>query len=115
MTDFNELEARIKLAEARGWRATIPTPSEILGEVPDLVWVKPDGGWQYEPPNPFKDANEDYAYLEWMREQPSDKWLIFCVYLKFQLQDRGEDLEYIATAYVVGDYARAALKVISDD
>ena len=118
MTNFNELETRIKLAEAMGWiwQQTVDMPTDY----PIGQWLTPEGwterGDKAElTPNPFKDANDDYAYLEWMREQPSDKWLIFCVHLKSQLQDRGEDLEYIATAYVVGDYARAALKVIDND
>jgi len=62
-------------------------------------------------PNPFTDANDDYAVLEWMREQVEPgqpygepSWP-FLGALKGDLQ----------IAYRVGDYARAALKVIDHD
>ena len=51
--------------------------------------------------NPFADANDDYAVLEWMRDNRTPK-------------DECVDL-WLAKAiwrYEIGDYARAALKVI---
>ena len=121
MTDFNELEARIKLAEAMGW---------VRCE-PDLRKPGPDGEPRFGPqrwnqptgkaygatarslPNPFTDANDDYAVLEWMRESvksvdvQSEEWDIYCYF--FALVD------YIKTRYQIGDYAKALLKVISDE
>ena len=58
--------------------------------------------------DPFTDANDDYAVLEWMREQAWPAML-----LSTQHADR---LTYALSreigGYKIGDYARAALKVI---
>jgi len=62
-------------------------------------------------PDPFTDANDDYAVLVWMREtyqrvawkgtEPQRRcWTLFCQ----NLPDCRD--------YQIGDYARAALKVI---
>ena len=51
--------------------------------------------------DPFTDANDDYAVLEWMRKQGAATGA-------FELHN-----SYKAN-YFIGDYARAALKVIDD-
>ena len=58
--------------------------------------------------DPFTDANDDYAVLEWAHEQvdsgawePRGKWATFADELFFPTEN-----------YKIGDYARAALKVI---
>ncbi len=81
---------RIKLAAAMGgakWDAYINP-----GEHPECV----------ELPDPFTDANDDYAVLEWMRnDAPQDAHIAFVC-----------DVDFTALNYQIGDYARAALKVI---
>ena len=93
----------IKLAKARGWREH---------DVDNVHKWMPPHYEKYEKryakswvclPNPFKDANEDYAVLEWAREtwsKHSSEWCDFW----FDLPHAG--------SYKIGDYARAALKVI---
>ncbi len=88
---------RIKLAEAMGW-ATV-----MEGE----LWSPPDFtdmALRDYPPNPFTDANDDYAVLEWARKKgytlPTDQRFSINMYLPH------------ISLYQIGDYARAALKVI---
>ncbi len=92
---------RIKLAKAMGGMATTIN----------------DGSWAYcnwpkgvpERFNPFTDANDDYAVLEWMRSDEmyvTPTYPAFCDQLLYS--ERG------MPAYKIGDYARAALKVIDD-
>ena len=58
-------------------------------------------------PDPFTDANDDYAVLEWMRELGvMDDSRIEYDRAWDKLPERGE--------YQIGDYARAALKVLDD-
>ena len=99
-----EMNDRIKLAEAVGWTTR---PNEPNGEP---VWFGPvdegDGPYYlYELPDPFTDANDDYAVLEWARNEGAVIWLDFSA----NLQEVGQ--EYSA-AYGIGDYARAALKAL---
>ncbi len=56
--------------------------------------------------DPFTDANDDYAVLEWARKQ---EW-----FGKFQaaLSDLRPGYSFPSYQYQIGDYARAALKVI---
>ena len=70
--------------------------------------------------NPFFDANDDYAVLEWMHSHIFSKRQKFSVALAHELQHISEDGNlYVAwpdaaMRYQIGDYARAALKVIDD-
>ncbi len=93
---------RIKLAEAMGgpiWEAYIDP-----GKHPECIDL----------PDPFTDANDDYAVLEWMREQvlwhrnnselgkvPANFWRFF-----------GSVNDVPRGDYRIGDYARAALEVL---
>ena len=79
---------RIKLAEAMKveyWR------SEVFGGALGL-------------PDPFTDANDDYAVLEWMRSEARREGVSW--------MNGSGILSLHATNYQIGDYARAALKVI---
>ena len=68
--------------------------------------------------DPFTSADDDYAVLEWMRvkfntyeylmEHQGDKWVDFIAALD------GSGYEGHSCCYKIGDYARAALKVIDD-
>ncbi len=96
-TQTATMDDRIRLCEAMGWT---PQPNEPNGEP---VWVGPDDEcpcYLYELPDPFHDANDDYAVLEWMRDNP-----MFDSY-KIYLGNRWD--------YQIGDYARAALRVIDN-
>lgn len=91
-------EDRIKLAEAMDWVTT----SEFVtphGYSPDVATPRPL-------PDPFTDANDDYACLTWM----SDKgWF-----------DTGGKARHVVPmqaemfCYQIGDFARAALKVLDE-
>jgi hypothetical protein len=84
---------RIKLAEAMGLDGF---------EHGDIFYIRQEG---FNTPllrfDPFTDANDDYAVLEWMRSILADS------------RDRELTAGFKWT-YQIGDYARAALKVIDD-
>jgi len=89
MTD----QDRIRLAEAMGW-----VRIDEGG-----LWENSKGfGRELEQnlPDPFTDANDDYAVLEWMRNQKNNAgyWGLLEGVGRWQ--------------YQIGDYARAALKVL---
>ena len=97
------IEDRIKLAEARGWKC--------VGEYEGIrTWLDPNESYKcgtIDLPDPFHDPADDYAVLEWVRglgKESPGVWDDFTYHLDAYAQD-----------YSVGDFARAALKVISDD
>ena len=95
---------RIKLAEAMGWKPT-SSYTNVAGEVDVTRWRTPDGvmGQRIEDlPDPENDANDDYAVLEWMRGAEVNG--------EFFTVLKSESM----WAYEIGDYARAALKVIAE-
>ena len=57
-------------------------------------------------PDPFIDANDDYAVLEWMRNEGKGRYDDFCNALAIELDNDHFN-------YRVGSYARAALKVLA--
>ena len=92
---------RTRLAEAMGYKLC-----RTHGLQGQQYWSIPGGGGTTELPDPFTDANADYAVLEWMRDkfgEPSIGFAEFADYLA------------LAESYRVGDYARAALAVLDDD
>jgi hypothetical protein len=92
------MDDRIKLAEAMGWTRIDEVsgygfpPSEVAYD--DARWVE----CCMKIPDPFTDANDDYAVLEWGRSKGSDTTLML-----FELSGKSLD------EYKIGDYARAAL------
>ena len=90
---------QIKLAEAMGWT-----------ETKYHRWLSPAREMRCDfPPDPFTDANDDYAVLEWMRDKPR------------YLHNEADEIEWCtfscelpndSWSYQIGDYARAALKVL---
>jgi len=56
--------------------------------------------WEFDP---FTDANDDYAVLEWMRKS-NDTWVEIEQHLETTVGDPVE--------YQIGDYARAAIAVL---
>jgi hypothetical protein len=119
---------RIKLAEAMGWEWKPWAASDpFFQENVDMgFWHLPNGqraelekhviasGKETCPPfDPFTDANDDYAVLEWMRESWKGKeghhghWHQAAQRLWWRWDEYAVDVPY-----QIGDYARAALKVI---
>ena len=86
---------RIKLAEAMGWIKVGPLSGDYSGNPPGT------SGWPSPIPDPFTNANDDYAVLEWMRKDGPNEAMDH--FLFWHPQD-----------YQVGDYARAALKVLEN-
>ena len=110
MTDLD----RIKLAEAMGWINTKGERVSPLGHRdPFDTWHRrgEDKVWDYLPFDPFTDANDDYAVLEWMRGQ----FGILNSKQGYVKEACDTFLEHLPHQYKIGDYARAALKVINDD
>ena len=80
---------RIKITKAMG------IGCRIIGNIEGL------NCWSF---NPFTDANDDYAVLEWARNrEPPEFWLVFCGAL---------GSTKLSVDYQIGDNARAVLKVI---
>lgn len=101
---MNTKEERIKLAEAMGWTnirskyIAMEEKSYPFGVVPGNV---NDKRFKEQIPDPFTDANDDYAVLEWMRKTDLINSLNVTEYeIQFWWK------------YKIGDYARAALKMI---
>lgn len=57
---------------------------------------------------PFTDANDDYAVLEWMRNGRHDHPEIWVEFKRL-------NTDWLPFHYEIGDYARAALKVLDND
>ena len=89
---------RIKLALAVGWKAE--THNGITS------WFNRSNNKAFcDLPDPFTDANDDYAVLEWMLSQDADTQRRF----RKAIAHEG----YFKWDYKVGDYARALLTLIS--
>lgn len=100
MSQSDQNSDRIRLAEAMGKvisvRRSLPYPNGIGFQ---------DAEGNVRPiPNPFTDANDDYAVLEWMRTSKfcEDVW----PHLRRKLPQRGR--------YRIGDNARVALRMLRD-
>ena len=95
---------RIKLAEAMGW-------TDFIGEAglpPGAKDQRPVVCGHGLPPDPLTDANDDYAVLEWMRTSDKAEQEVIG-----GMSDKMLDLlNWNCWEYEVGDFARAALKVI---
>ncbi len=100
---------RIKLAEAMGW-----TNHDV-----DSVhtWMPPQYSEYHKTfarseiylPDPFTDANDDYAVLEWVRTKAQNDQALWHKFVSAT-----QDFPAIGykVAYQIGDYARDALKVL---
>ncbi len=113
----------IKIAEMMGWRWSENSNKEAGGG----RWYRPDGSYtdlciKYaEIPDPYTDANDDYAVLEWMRESEErldDGGALFAKFifaLRYIQRTRGTLTNVNSEGYEIGDYAKAALKVIDHE
>lgn len=120
---MSEEQDRINLADAMGLPCHC---NSALSQMPQSPPCKVhDLGDILGCPDPFTDANDDYAVLEWMR--PDDwrnsvlmkgpdhvRYLDFIFELRLLEQEDGRPSGPIGQGYVIGDYARAALAVIKD-
>jgi hypothetical protein len=101
---------RFKLAEAMGW--TIGHPDNpMMSE----WWFPPgqrggDGNSTKILPDPFTDANDDYAVLEWMRAKDNDDAAWSSAESEFMHLMSSTS----CSRYQIGDYARAALTVLQE-
>ncbi len=111
-------EAIVKLAEEIGWvhgLGEYPVPGWGTGKtIMTPGWTDPAGkfwsdyAWPENKklPNPFIDANADFAVLEWMRNEGNDgRYGDFRSALAIIV-----DCELLG--YKIGDYARAACAVL---
>ena len=99
---------QIKLVEARGWR--LGDSSIPMWQCPEtLVWHLAN-----ELPDPFTDANDDYAVLEWVRKHhqlgSSFNSLFREVFRSPKFSS--DSCANLSVCYKIGDYARAALKAL---
>ena len=97
---------RIKLAEAMGWKCHYDASYECIG-----------GHVGCNPPDPENDANDDYAVLEWARSGHRDdgkQYLTSDQFVEFDLALEMDAPKYLCD-YETGDFARAALKALSDE
>ena len=97
---------RIKLAEARGWRKSSLCGWHLTNAAGDPIESRT------ELPDPFTDANDDYAVLEWARTQDAQFQHDFQCALANLTTDKW--FQSHLWNYQIGDYARAALKVLGD-
>ena len=101
---MTDAEKQIKLAGAMGWRKNVPP--EAAG------WWTHDATKQHRvgPPDPENDANDDYAVLKWARSD-TERFSDF----KDAMYELGGNMRTKSWVwqYELGDYARAALKVIA--
>ena len=95
---LRERRRRETLAEAMGYEKVGPTPS--LPDAPE-GYANLTGDFRFDLPDPFTDANDDYAVLDWMREQAIDTSSVF--------------YQQCVGDYQVGDIARAALLYLSSE
>lgn len=107
----------IRLAEAMGWRRIEFTSA--FGS--RWYWAAPAQELHDTLPDPRTDANADYAVLEWMRKPAlsddcSDiewkRWREFVTEMHSVGTLDRPGIYSGQTIYTIGDYARAALKVI---
>ncbi len=102
---------RVRLAEAMGWHFETDKYDDHAVE---YWWHKTaeKSTVAAEPPDPEHDANDDYAVLEWMRKDyrfQKFKGQLTWLNTSGTLSNRSSEKTWM---YQIGDYARAALKVI---
>jgi hypothetical protein len=98
---------RIKLAEAMGWSWKQASPSCVCPEMGRWTYKAMTRDWSTKdelPFDPFTDASDDYEVLEWVRKNWNKNGANWCS-VWFALGHAG--------SYQIGDYARAALKVLN--
>lgn len=100
-------EARIKLAEAMGWRDCEQNALSIKDGVPTLGPAGMPPPFDKPPyiaplPDPFTDANDDYACLQHMVE-------------KYGVRETNEILEHRTCAqYFIGAFAKGLLEKLNE-
>jgi len=108
-----EIADRIQLCEAMGWQWVGGSDAPSKGV--DNCWREPGifngrhwfNYYSDKCPDPFTDANDDYAVLEWMRSLEGNE--------KHNFHAPSPMFSTIPWDYKIGDYARACLKVINNE
>lgn len=100
-------QERIRLAEAMGYET-------IRRGVDFWEGIAPTGDHTWRLPDPFTDANDDYAVLEWARSDERRMQFPAFVGALSDVMDIRLQPGHSAN-YQIGDYARAALKVLEKD
>lgn len=91
-----------KLALAMGWTLSKEAPTGWIGEYPEAWWKSPSGNWNSHLSfDPFTDANDDYACLQFARERGNPLWTPFMHHCE------GEQHQY-----EIGNWAKALLVAI---
>ena len=115
-------EARIKLAEAMGWKW------HQVGMSPEVgVWQRPNGADWFQttknniPFDPADDANDDFAVLKWARVHLTSRQFIkFSENIANLLIGLEKKKPFdalcisLTTEYQIGFYAKAALPLIEE-
>ncbi len=117
---------RILVAEAMGWThirnkyIAMEEKSYPFGCPPASEYSdgKVDKRIKEQIPDPEHDANDDYACLEWARNQGDEFYSAFCRVVRWTWLHRGGDKVQVLFAvfceYKTGDYFRAAVTVLKD-
>ena len=138
VTEMSESnQDKLRLAEAMGWKFRegkiddrywcLSSPGAGYPDKYHSKWKKPPGqDWQCElcgggddTPDPFTDANDDYAVLKWARENLTPRQFVkFSENIANLLIGLEKKKPFdalcisLTTEYQIGFYARAALKVL---
>lgn len=101
------IEERIKLAVLMGWK-------NYLTGSGAAIWEHDDHSTRLSLPDPFTDANDDYACLEWARAEWNGQGTWAEYVAAFNLPDSEGFQAITKWHYEIGDYARALLETIDD-
>ena len=112
-------EAREKLAEAMGYVKVSNYTGSFADQQGVQHWTHPDGYAVFEAPDPYTDANDDYAVLEWCRINLSPKQFVkFSENIANLLIGLEKKKPFdalcisLTTEYQIGFYARATCDVL---
>lgn len=103
-------QERIVLAEAMGWKRGKWLFQDCWYSPDGSVYLATEyGGIKFDP---FTDANDDYAVLEWMQNKQfvPDQIPVWQAF-----QEQVGIMQAVPANYLIGDYARAALKVLEKE
>ena len=107
---MSQSDDRIKLALAMGW--VFPEGHQTWA-VPPNHPDPPGHGNVREIPDPFTSADDDYTVLEWMRSHEGEQLYKYGDAQFAVRLERGHTADGV-DKYQIGDYARAALKVLDE-
>jgi len=105
----NNTEDRIRLCKAMGWGGFYV--GDITGK--DFGIPPNERGLSGKVvPDPFTNADDDYAVLVWLRIDSDIDSEAYAIAMLTLIEEQGGDPRNSFPMYRVGNYARAALKVL---